>query len=174
MGDSLTFGYNVAPEQSYPSVLSRLLDTDVINAGVNGDTTALALVRLERDVLNKEPLLVIVILGSNDFLGGVPKEETFNNIGNIIKSVKSQGAMVALGQLGPFKMYTYKKDFAKLAKEENVLLIKDILSGIFGRPQFMSDNVHPNAQGYAKIAQKVYNIIEPILRKNRNLEGGLL
>lgn len=168
-GDSLTFGYSVEPQQSYPSLLSRMLKREVINVGRSGDTVAMALERLEKDVLENEPLLVIIILGANDFLQGVPQERTFNDLKSIIRRIKSKRAMVALGELGPFNMYVYKDEYKKLARAENVLLIKDILSGIFAQPDFMSDEVHPNSKGYAKIAEKVYKAILPIIDENKRL-----
>lgn len=170
-GDSLTFGYNVESKDSYPSVLSKMLGKNIINSGRNADTVTLALDRLEKDVLEKDPLLVIVILGANDFLQRIPKNQTLEHLEIIITKIKAKGAMVALGQLGPFSMYIYKKDYKKLAESENIILINDILGGVFGKPDFMSDDVHPNAKGYVKIAEKVYKAIAPILEKNRKLRG---
>ena len=170
-GDSLTFGHNVDAQDNYPSLLSNMLARPTINAGRGGDTVAAALKRLEKDVLENDPLLVIVILGANDFLQGIPKQETFNNLKDIIRRIKSEGAMVALGQIGPFKMYDYKKDYKKLAEAENVLLIKNILGGIFGHPDLMSDSIHPNSKGYVKMAEKVYKAILPILEENEKIRS---
>lgn len=167
-GDSLTTGNNVAPNESYPSVLSTLLGTPVINAGEDGDTTQTALARLEHDVLAKDPLLVIVILGGNDFLQQRPKQETMENIRAIVRKIREKGAMVALGQIGPFTMLGYRGDYQKIAMQEKAVLIKDALAGIFGNPQLMSDQIHPNAKGYAKLAHKVFGEIKPLLEMNQS------
>ncbi|MFC1708841.1 GDSL-type esterase/lipase family protein [Candidatus Omnitrophota bacterium] len=165
-GDSITAGENVGSDERYPSVLSELLERPVINAGVSGDTTQSALARLERDVLTKDPLLVVVILGGNDFLRQRPLEETMGNVRAIIEKIQAEGAMVALGQLGPFTMLSYRDDYQRVAEQQKALLIKGVLKGIFGNPELMSDNVHPNAEGHAKLAQKVYSAITSTLEKN--------
>ncbi|MBL7197762.1 MAG: arylesterase [Candidatus Omnitrophica bacterium] len=170
-GDSLTFGYNAGTQNSYPNVLSKILGREVINAGKNGDTVATALNRLKKDVLENDPLLVIVILGANDFLQGIPKKQTLDNLEIIIRRIKSKGAMVALGQIGPFKMYDYKEDYKRLANAEDVLLIRDILGGIFGHPDLMSDSIHPNSKGYVEMAEKVYKAIAPILKQNKKIRS---
>ena len=172
-GDSLTSGYEAAPKESYPHVLSGLLDWPVINAGVNGDTTQAALQRLSRDVLEKDPLLVVVILGGNDFLHKSSAAQTFENIRAIVRAIKQQGAMVALGQIGPLLMYRYNKEYKKIAAEEDAILIPDILGGIFANPKLMRDEVHPNAAGNVLIAQKVHKAIEKHLRLNQKLRREL-
>ena len=87
----------------------------------------------------------------------------------IINKIHQKGAMVAIGQLGPSTMHTYKDDYQRIAEQESALLIESILEGIYGNPQLMSDHVHPNAEGYAKIAQKVHRAVEPLLKKNQKL-----
>lgn len=172
-GDSITAGDNVKSDERYPSVLSTLLKRSVINAGVGGDTTQSALMRLERDVLTKDPLLVIVILGGNDFLHKRPLNETMENLRTIIRKIHENGAMVALGQLGPLTMFTYRDDYQRLAEQEKAVLIKGVLKGIFGNPKLMHDTIHPNAEGHAQLAQKVYEAVNPLLERNQNTRRDL-
>ncbi|MFC1752719.1 GDSL-type esterase/lipase family protein [Thermoproteota archaeon] len=172
-GDSITRGANVVAEKSYPSLLSKLLGREVINAGVGGDTTASAIRRLDRDVLERDPLLVVVILGGNDFLTKVPREKTFKNLEFIVKSIKAQGAIVVLGQLGPINMSGYRHYYKELARQEGAFLIKDLLSGIFANPSMMSDHIHPNEKGYEEMCERVYNAIKSILAQNQQLRGNL-
>jgi len=172
-GDSITEGIGALRGEDYPSVLSELLKREVINAGHGGDTTSTALQRLEREVLSKDPLLVIIILGGNDALLAVDKDTTFNNLRNMIRRIQERGAIVALGELGPFTMDNYKKCYRQIAREEGAVLIPDIFSGIFGHSEYMSDAIHPNRQGYQRLAKKVYDVILPVLEKNRQLRSRL-
>src|SRR6185369_16988165 len=82
-GDSLTAGYGAGGGEDYPTRLSALIGEPVINAGVSGDTTASALARLDADVLSRDPRIVIVGLGGNDFLGGVALPATEANLREI-------------------------------------------------------------------------------------------
>lgn len=170
-GDSITAGNNVGLNERYPRVLSTLLKRDVINAGVSGDTTQAALARLERDVLTKDPLLVIVILGGNDFLRQRPIHETMENLRTIVRKIHKKGAMVALGQLGPLTMFSYRDDYQRLAAHEHAILIKGVLKGIFGNPKVMYDTIHPNAEGHALLAKKVHKAIFPFLEKNQRIKN---
>ena len=169
-GDSLTFGYGAKPGEDYPAALGQLLDMPVINAGVDGDTTIDALKRIKNDVLDKEPLLVIVEFGGNDFLSKVPKEETLKNIRAMIEQIQAQGGMVALVDFGAgMLLKEYHADFHKIAAESQSIFIPNILSGILTSPSLKSDFIHPNGEGYKVIAQKVRIAIAPYLKKNSAL-----
>src|SRR5450830_712492 len=99
LGDSLTSGMGAEPGKDYPSLLSGYLNRKVINAGVSGDTTRDALERIKKDVMEQNPQMVIVILGGNDFLQKLPKEETFQNLEKIVDLVQSGGAAVTLAEV---------------------------------------------------------------------------
>jgi len=172
-GDSITFGAGAVHGNDYPSQLSKLLGQDVINVGRPGDTTVSALARLDNDVLTKNPYIVIVILGGNDSLRRLSYMKTFDNLRQIIRKIHSAGAIVALGELGPFTMAGYRKDYRRLARQEGAVLIPNVLKGIFGNPDYMSDTIHPNAQGYKKLAKKVYDAILPIIEDSNKLRGSL-
>src|SRR5690348_12379952 len=91
-GDSLTEGVGADPGTDYPSLLRQKVGLPVINSGVSGDTTAVALKRLDADVLDHDPKMVIITLGGNDFLQQLPKEETLSNMETIIDRIEAHGA----------------------------------------------------------------------------------
>jgi hypothetical protein len=95
-GDRLTEGVGAGEGEDYPSALSRQLASPVVNAGRRGDTTADALERLSDTVLSKNPRLVIVLLGGNDFLRQRPRQETRKNLEEIVRRVQARGAIVAI------------------------------------------------------------------------------
>jgi acyl-CoA thioesterase-1 len=169
-GDSLTFGYGVSPGEDYPSQLSKLLNAPIINAGVDGDTSATALTRLEADVLEKDPFLVIVELTGNDFLKKVPMEETRKNIEDIVDRIQAKGIMVAVADVsaGMF-LAEYKSLLAKIARGKGAIFIPGLLNGIITTPNLKSDFIHPNAAGYKLIAQRVYRVVLPYLNQNKLL-----
>lgn len=166
-GDSLTFGYGASEGQDYPSALAKMLDIPVLNAGIDGDTTIEALKRIRSDVLEREPLLVIIEFGGNDFLRKIPQEVTINNIKEMIERIQAYGAMVALADIstGIF-LGDYRKIFSKLAREKGAIFIPSILSGIIANPSMKSDFLHPNAKGYRMIAERIQTAITPYLKQN--------
>lgn len=171
-GDSITFGYGVSSGEDFPSILGKLVKIEVINAGIDGDTSVEALKRLDADVLNREPFLVLVEFGGNDFLRKIPQEETINNIKQMVEKIQEKGAMVALVDIsaGMF-MREYRAAFRNIAKKEGTIFIPSILNGIITNPSMKSDFLHPNAQGYKLIAQRIYDSIKPYLKKEALLEA---
>ncbi len=163
-GDSLTAGEGAGEGEDYPAVLSRLTGKETINAGVSGDTTADALKRIEKDVLEWDPNLVIVLLGGNDFLQKIPQKETFRNIEKIVDLIQAKGAAVVLVEVRTGLLKDpYLSSFKDIARQKGALLVPDILSGIITNPDLVSDGLHPNAKGYQKMAQRIYQRIKPYL-----------
>ncbi len=166
-GDSITFGSGAESGENYPSLLAKMINFPVINAGAGGDTTSSALNRLESDVLEKEPLLVIVELGGNDFLNKVPIEVTIKNMREIVEKIQNKEAMVAIVDIGGgIFLGGYHKVFYKIAKERGAIFIPKVLGEIFTNPNLKSDYIHPNAEGYKIITQRIYRVIRPYLEKN--------
>ncbi len=164
-GDSITFGYGANPGEDYPSVLSRMVSLPVINAGVDGDTSFQALERLEADVLSRNPRLVIVEFGGNDFLQKIPKSETLNNLAKVIDRIQQQGAMVALVDISAgFFFQEYRSAFKKLAREKKAVFVPVVLTNIITNPSMKSDFFHPNARGYKMIAKRVYQAVAPCFK----------
>jgi lysophospholipase L1-like esterase len=174
-GDSITFGYGVAPGEDYPSVLDKMtIDIPVINAGIDGDTSAEALKRIESDVFDRDPLLVIIEFSGNDFLRQIPKETTVHNIKEMVRRAQARKAMVAIVDIsaGLF-LRDYRVAFNSLAKEEGAIFVPSVLSGIITNPSMKSDFIHPNADGYKIIAQRVYRAIMPYLLRRAVLNRSL-
>lgn len=173
-GDSITSGYGVNPNDAYPSVLSEWLNMPVINAGIDGDTTDQALKRLAPDVLEKDPLLVVVEFCGNDFLEKIPKETTLSNISLMVDKIQEQGAMVAIVDIsaGMF-MAQYRMDFRRLAQKKDAIFIPGILDKIITNPSMKSDFLHPNAKGYRLVAERIYRQILPYLKENQGIRKSI-
>jgi len=159
-GDSLTFGTGAGKGMDYPSQLAGMLHKPVINQGIPGDTTASALSRLFRDVLSKNPDIVLITLGGNDLKNGVSKEFAFDNLKMIVESIQKRGAKVIIGGLKISDMDRgFGYGYEQLAKQTGATLIPNIYEDIMGNRQLMSDPIHPNDAGYKIIAQRFYNAI---------------
>ena len=157
-GDSLTEGYRVPEADSYPAQLSVLIGRPILNRGVSGDTTGDALARLERDVLSQDPRIVLVCLGGNDMLRRLPADQQFANLKTIVEQIQDKGALVVLIGTEGFALLSnvdYGERYAALAAETGAVFVPDMLDGVFGEPALMYDQIHPNAAGYRKIAERI-------------------
>jgi lysophospholipase L1-like esterase len=164
-GDSITFGYGANPTEDYPTALRKMVNLPVINAGVDGDTTFMALERLENDVLAKNPRLVIVEFCGNDFLKKIPKENTVKNLAKIIDRIQDRGAMVALVDISAGVFFQeYRQAFKKLAVQKKTIFIPVLLNRIITNPAMKSDFFHPNARGYQVIAKRIYQAISAYIK----------
>ena len=170
-GDSITFGYGAQTQESYPVALSKMIQIPVINAGIDGDTTTEALRRFDSDVLERDPLLVIIEFGGNDFLRKIPKTVTVNNIKEMVERTQAKGAMVAIVDIsaGMF-LGEYHTAFYNLTKEKGAIFIPRILNGIITNPRLKSDFLHPNAEGYKIVTQRIYRGIMAYLNQNTVLK----
>ncbi|HEU4639854.1 MAG TPA: GDSL-type esterase/lipase family protein [Candidatus Binatia bacterium] len=173
-GDSLTEGVGAEPGEEYPTILSRLLGMRVLNAGHRGDTTARALQRVRTSVVAKNPRLVILLLGGNDFLRQVPTRETRENLKEIVRQIQAHGAMVALAgiKLG-FFTDEYGPIFEETAAEFGAIYIPQVMKGIFNDTKLKSDQIHPNSAGYRLIAERIAQKIKPLLNEADRLRGRL-
>lgn len=165
-GDSITFGYGVKPGEDYPTLLSKMINMPVINAGLDGDTSITALKRMKADVLDKKPFLVLIEFCGNDFLKDVPQDATINNIKEMVLKIQKEGAITAIVDVsaGLF-LRDYRVKFSKLAEETGSIFIPAVLSGIITNPSMKSDFMHPNPEGYKIIAERIYRVIYPYLDK---------
>ncbi len=161
LGDSLTAGIGAPPGSGYVGYLEQFANVEIINAGVSGDTTRGALARLQRDVLDRNPKIVLVALGGNDVLRKIPEDETFGNLRLIITQTQQAGALVILiGFDFPLKS-SYERRYAELAEELGCPFVPDVMDDVFNNRELMADSVHPNARGYRVMAER----IAPVLRK---------
>ncbi|HET7910102.1 MAG TPA: arylesterase [Nitrospira sp.] len=173
-GNSLTAGLGVAAEQAYPARLQRRLEEQglryrVINAGVSGDTTAGGLRRVDW-VLKSRPDFVILELGANDGLRGLKLEETKANLERIIKRCQEASVTVILAgmRLPPNygREYTigFEAIYPALAKQYRLTLIPFFLDGVAGSTSLnQADGIHPTSEGYRIIAEKVLEVVKPLL-----------
>lgn len=171
-GDSLTEGVGADAGEDYPSVLSRRLNFPIVNAGQRGDTTAQALERLSDSVLRRNPRLVIVLLGGNDFLRQLPRAESKKNLTEIVRRIQQQGAMVAIAGM---KLGLFTDEFAAIyediAKEFGALYIPQVMKGILSDATLKSDPIHPNGAGYRLIAERIAERVRPLLHEADRLTG---
>jgi acyl-CoA thioesterase-1 len=160
-GDSLVAGTG-STDGGFVPLLAERINQPIENLGVPGNTTADALARIDA-ALAERPDIAIILLGGNDYFQGVPRTETGTNLGRIIDAFRGVGARVLLiGLSTPGGSTTDTAFFASLAEAHGAELVPDALAGIYGNPALMSrDGVHPNDQGYARLAERIY----PVLRK---------
>jgi acyl-CoA thioesterase-1 len=164
-GDSLVSGHGASPGRDLVSQLSDLVGVTIINAGRSGDTTESALKRLDRDVLSRDPRVVIVLLGGNDFLRKVPRARTFANLGTIVDRIRAKGAGVVLVGINPGLVADpFADGFEELAQRTESAYVPDILEGIFGNKGLMSDAIHPNDRGYAMMAERIQDAVTGLIR----------
>jgi len=165
-GNSLTAGAGAGEGEDFPSVVARKLNlTNVINAGVPGDTTETALARLQTDVLGYNPSIVIVELSGNDFLRGVSVEKTIENLDVITKQIKQTGSQIILVNINfPKNADDYKNGFKKISEKYNTPVVWDILDGIVGNSSLMADSIHPNAAGYKIMADRIIKVLQPLIQ----------
>lgn len=154
-GDSLVEGVGATSGNDFPSLVGGLAGVPIINEGKSGDTTEAGLLRIQT-VLDKEPGIVILLLGGNDVLRRIPKEQTFKNLSSIIEQLQGHGAVVILlGVKGGLLGDGYEEDYLKLSEKYHTLYVSNVLSGLITRPEYMYDSIHPNDKGYAIIAERV-------------------
>lgn len=178
-GNSLSAGYGIDPDDAFPGLIQRRLDSlgyeaEVVNAGVTGETTATGKNRIDW-VLDRQRVDIFVLeLGANDGLRGLPTTETYRNLNTIIEKVRShhpQAEIVLAGMMVPPNMgaeYSrqFQAVFRQIAEEKDVHLIPFLLEGVAGEPHLnLEDGVHPNEPGHKIVAENVWETIEPLVRK---------
>jgi lysophospholipase L1-like esterase len=159
-GDSLVEGVGATAGNDFPSLLSKMIGQPIVNMGVSGNTSADGLARVE-EVNAQDPKVVLVLFGGNDFLRKVPIAETFKNIDEIVARLEAGGAVVVLlGVKGGILTDQYADHFEAIAKARGALYVPNVLAGLLGHNDLMSDGIHPNDAGYKKIADKIYPILK--------------
>jgi acyl-CoA thioesterase-1 len=171
-GDSITQGYGVLPEESFPAQTAKTLGVPFVNAGMSGDTMRAGLARLERDVLAHRPRLVVVEFGGNDFLRRVPVEETLRSLDAIVGTLVREGAMVAILEVGVgLGGSAYLKGYQAVADRHGAVLVPDIMRGILNASSLKVDAIHPNAEGHRVIAERVVTALRPLLNEADRRRG---
>lgn len=167
LGDSLTFGYGVDKSQSYPAVLAQRTGWDVVNMGVNGDTTQSVLDRMEA-VMDENPKLVLLGVGGNDVLRRVDPSQTKSNLTSIIKTLQAKNiptVLIAQPHLSASALFGKASDnpvYQEVSEEMDVPLLGKTWSAILSDDSLKSDQIHANGAGYAKFADELYNFLKEI------------
>lgn len=176
LGDSLTAGYGLDIEQSVPSLVQNQLDAEgykyeVVNAGVSGDTSAGGLRRLDWSLDGNVRILVIE-LGANDGLRGLPVADTKQNLKAIIRKAKDRGIEVLLTGMeappnyGPAYTSDFRRVFRDVAGEERVAFMMFYLNGVAGIPSLnIADGMHPNPAGARIVEANLWRALKPMLDK---------
>lgn len=181
-GTSLTAGMGLDPDDAYPAVIQRKLDSlnlpyEVVNAGLSGETTASGKNRIDW-VLNQEIDVFLLELGANDGLRGVPLEETRQNLTEIIRTVREKNPDVRIilagmqlpPNLGTEYTSEFRSIFPELAKIHNTELIPFLLEDVAGNPELnQQDGIHPTVEGQEIMAENVWDVLWPMIRKPQNL-----
>ena len=176
-GDSLSAGYGIGLDQSWPSLLAQRLRREgyryrVVNASVSGETTAGGLTRLPRVLTAERPALVILELGANDGLRGLPLAEVERDLRALIASARAADARVVLVGMrlppnyGPAYTEAFHALYRRLARTEGVALVPFLLDGVGGHPRLMQeDGLHPRARAQARLLDNVWPALVPFLKK---------
>lgn len=175
LGDSLTEGYSLEPEQAWPHLVEQMLKSAgwpaarVVNAGISGSTSASAVSRLQWQ-LKTPPDVLVLALGANDGLRGVAPSETRKNLAAAIDLARSRGVTVLLAGMrmppnyGADYTKEFERTFTSLAEEKDVAFLPFLLEGVAADPALnLPDGLHPNAAGYEIIAKNVASHLKPLL-----------
>lgn len=177
LGDSLSAAYGIEPGQGWVALLQRRLEDQgygyrVVNASVSGETSSGGLQRLPRALKIHQPDLVILELGSNDGLRGLPIQTTRANLQKMIRLAREAGAEVLLVGMrmppnyGPRYTEQFTGMFADLAQSEGVALVPFFLDGVALDPTLMQDDgLHPNARAQPVLLETLWKHLAPLLRK---------
>ncbi|GBG15951.1 acyl-CoA thioesterase I [Novimethylophilus kurashikiensis] len=174
-GDSLSAAYGIPREAGWVSLLEKKLaqekpDYEVVNASISGETTSGGVRRIDALLIKHKPAIVILELGANDGLRGLPLSETETNLSSIITANKKAGARTLLigMRLPPNYGIQYTKDFANiyvgLAKKTKAGLVSFLLQDVAGKPELTQpDGLHPVAQAQGKLLENVWVELKPML-----------
>ncbi|WP_193213115.1 arylesterase [Luteolibacter marinus] len=177
LGDSITAGYGLDPQEAYPALLQKKIDAaklpySVTNAGVSGDTTAGGLRRVAW-ALGKGADVIVVALGGNDGLRGISPEETRANLTGIVDKAREKNPAIKIviagmqmpDNLGADYTTKFKALFSEVAKERKAALVPFLLKGVGGDGKLnQADGIHPTAEGQRIVAENVWQILQPVIK----------
>ncbi len=177
LGDSLTAGLGLEPTQAYPALLQKRLDAaglsyEVVNAGVSGDTSAGGLRRIDW-ALDGDVKVLIVALGGNDALRGLPVEQLEQNLTTIVERADARKIKVILAGMeappnyGAAYTAAFRQTYRNVAAAHGAVLIPFLLEGVAGLPEMnQGDGIHPTPAGAEKLAETVWSALRPIVKPN--------
>ena len=176
VGDSLSAGYGIALHSSWPDLLQQRLRRQgygyrVVNASISGDTTSSGRGRLPGELARHHPQIVILELGANDGLRGLPLAQMRDNLGAMIRMAQAYRARVVLvGMYLPVnygQVYSdaFHRVFVSLAARHHLPLVPFLLQGVALDPRLMqADGLHPRAAGETTVLDNVWHVLAPMLR----------
>jgi acyl-CoA thioesterase-1 len=174
LGDSLTAGLGLSQDEAYPALLQKRVDAEgltyrIVNAGVSGDTSFDGLSRLDW-ALEGDVRVLVVALGGNDGLRGLPPDQLEKNLATIIERARARGIRVILAGMeappnfGESYIVSFHKVYPALAKKYGVPLIPFLLQGVAGIEGLnQRDGIHPTAEGARTVADNVWTVLRPTL-----------
>src|SRR5262249_50780157 len=174
LGDSLASGRGIGADHAFPAVLQEKLDAEwlefeMVNGGLSGDTSTGALRRFQR-LLDDGVRVLVIELGANDGLRGVPVERVKDNLSRIIETAQARGITVLLCGMESLPVHgwdysvNFHQAYGELARKYDVPLVPFILMNVIGTPDLMQpDHAHPNAAGARAIAEKIWPYLKPLL-----------
>lgn len=177
-GDSLSAGYGIAREQAWPSLLQQRLDAEgyrytVVNASVSGETTAGGRSRLPALLAQHKPTLVVLELGANDGLRGLPIKAMEENLAAMIKASRTSGAQVLLvgmempPNLGPLYTRQFSAAYRDQAKANGLRLVPFLFAGFAEqRDAFQADGLHPTAAQQPRMLDTIWKELKPLLKRS--------
>jgi len=181
LGDSLTAGLGIPKAAAYPSLLQQRLDAEgldfeVVNAGVSGDTSAGGLARLDW-ALEGDVRVLIVALGGNDGLRGLPAEELRGNLAQIVERAQARGISVIVAGMdappnyGRDYIVSFHNVYPSLAAQYHVALVPFLLQGVAGNESLnQRDGIHPTPAGARIVADNVWAVLKPIAESRRRTQ----
>jgi acyl-CoA thioesterase-1 len=175
LGDSLTAGYGLLEMEAYPALLQKKLDEDgygweVVNAGVSGDTSAAGLQRLDWALQQPNVRVLIVELGANDGLRGLPVDQMKKNLAAIIETAQTRQIAVLLAGMeappnyGPEYAASFRQVYRDLARQYKIILVPFMLDKVAGISTLnQADGIHPNIEGTHIVADTLWHALRPMV-----------
>lgn len=175
MGDSLSAGYGIRPEQAWPALLAKRLhekrlDYSVVNLSISGETTAGGRSRLNAALRQHKPAVVVVALGANDGLRGLPLPQMRDNLNAMVDAARASGAKVLLAGMrlppnyGPYAT-EFLASFTDIARNKKTGLLEFLLEPVATRPElFQADALHPTAEAQPLILDHIWSALAPLLK----------
>ncbi len=175
MGDSLSAAWGIEPREGWVHLLQQRLQAQgyphrVVNASISGETSSGGLARIGPELEKHGPAIVIIALGANDGLRGLPLGVMKRNLGGMIARAQAQGARVLLigmrlpPNYGPAYDNRFRQVFTELAREHDTALLPFLLEGVAERRElFLEDGLHPNAKAQPLILERVWRVLEDLL-----------
>jgi acyl-CoA hydrolase len=168
-GDSVTYGTGANSGEDWPTLLGDLTGWQIINAGIPGDTAEAGKSRIGPLLDEHQPALVIIEIGGNDFLHRRSESAVKQDLKALVSAARSSGAQVVLvgvPSLSVLAVVAGKPNdssiYEELGKEEDVPVISDVFSDVLSQPELRTDQIHPNAAGYRKMADGIHSALKQL------------